>query len=107
MIYLQAEPMQIETIGSAHAAASSNAQSAVTAQKSRPDVKSDESSAVLLPAGAEALKMRARYLNLSDVTKAMNKKEGDQFMSATVRRLLKTGKSSECCLCIEDSQSQH
>ncbi|XP_028968419.1 symplekin [Galendromus occidentalis] len=84
----EAEPMQIETIGRAKAASSSTSAShSSSSQKS----KSDESSPILLPAGAEALKMRARTLNLSEVTKSMNRKEGEQFMSSAVRRLLRTG----------------
>lgn len=86
--------MQIETIGRVNAVPSSNSQHPTTSQKSRAETRTDESSAVLLPAGAEATKTRARYLNLSDVTKTLNKKEGEQFMSSAVKRLLRTGEEN-------------
>lgn len=75
--------MQIETIGNIKAP---------PAKKSAkdPEVK-EEAPPLLLPSGAEALKMRPRQLNLAEVTRPMSKKELEGFMISTVRRLLKTG----------------
>lgn len=76
--------MHIETIGNLKAP---------PAKKSTKETESkDEPPPLLLPSGAEALKMRPRQLNLAEVTRPMNKKELESFMVSTVQRLLKTGK---------------